>query len=253
MAINLRKGQKVDLTKNNPQLKKIVIGLGWEVNAANFDLDASAFLLGTDGKVTNGGDFIFYNNLKHSSGAVEHLGDNLIGADTGDAEEILIDLAKIPAEIAKIDFAVTIFEAEERQQNFRQIKNAFIRVLDATNNSELLRYNLNEDFTIETAVIVGELYRHGGEWKFSAIGTGFSGGLAALGRNYGLKTENKTASISVALYPAVKIDIKKLAAMKNSTLSDIVNDALKIYIESHRQEIKQYDDKIKNAGGKIYG
>lgn len=244
MAINLRKGQKIAL----PKLEKIIVGLGWEVGA-KFDLDAAAFLLGADGKVTGDGDFIFYNNLRHWSGGVEHCGDNLIGAYSGDAEEIRVDLAKVPAEIEKISFAVTIFESEERGQNFRQIKSAFIRVFDAANGAEILRYNLAEDFTIETAVIAGELYRHGGDWKFSAIGTGFSGGLAALGRNFGVKTENKTASISVALYPAVKLDIKKLAAMRKTTLSEIVNDALKIYIEAHRQEIKQYDDRVKNSGG----
>ena len=202
MAINLQKGQKIAL----PNLEKIIVGLGWKIDGAKFDLDATAFLLGADGKVTGEGDFIFYNNLRHWSGAVEHCGDNLIGADVGDAEEIRVDLAKVPAEIEKISFAVTIFESEERGQNFRQMKNAFIRVADA-NGAEILRYNLAEDFTIETAVIAGELYRHGGDWKFNAIGTGFSGGLAALGRNFGVKTENKTASISVALYPAVKLDI----------------------------------------------
>ena len=249
MAVNLHKGQKIDLTKQNPRLKKIIVGLGWKVGSANFDLDASAFLLSADGKVTGESDFIFYNNLHHWSGAVEHLGDSLIGANTGDAEEICVDLEKIPAEISRVAFAVTIFESEERGQNFRQIKNAFIRIVDAETGAELLRYSLDEDFTIETAVVAGEIYRHGGEWKFSAIGTGFSGGLAALGRNFGVKTENKTTRISVALYPAVKLDIKKLAAMKSCTLSEIVNDALKLYIEAHRQEIKIYDDSVKNSGG----
>jgi len=249
MAINLRQGQKVDLTKNNPHLKKIFVNLGWNTNGnANFDLDSSAFLLGADGKVTGDGDFIFYNNLKHKSGAVEHFGDDLSDGNGGKVEEIQIDLEKVPAAISKIAFAVTIHEAEERKQNFRQVKNSFIQILDAVNGSELIRYDLQENFSIETAIIAGEIYRHHGEWKFNAIGTGFSGGLAALGRNFGIKTENKTESISVALYPAVKLDIKKLAAVRKTTLSEIVNDALKIFIDAHRQEIKQYDDFIKNEG-----
>ena len=190
MAVSLKKGQKVDLTKTNPGLAKIVVGLGWDVNKydgqKDFDLDAAAFLLGENGKVTNDGDFIFYNNMKHTSGSVEHLGDNLTGAGEGDDERIKIDLAKVPADIAKIDFTVTIHEAEERKQNFGQVSNAFIRIMDETNNNELIRYDLGEDFSVETAVIVGELYRNAGEWKFNAIGSGFAGGLAALGKNFGV-------------------------------------------------------------------
>ena len=190
MAISLKKGQKVDLTKTNPGLKEILIGLGWDINkydgGADFDLDSSVFLLGASGKVASDDDFIFYGNLKHKSGAVEHLGDNLTGAGEGDDEQIKIDLSKVPADVEKIDFTVTIYEAEERKQNFGQVENAFIRVVDATNNKELIRYDLGEDFSIETAVVIGELYRNKGEWKFNAIGSGFGGGLAALGRNYGV-------------------------------------------------------------------
>lgn len=190
MAVSLKKGQKVDLTKTNPGLKEVLIGLGWDTNrydgGHDFDLDAAAFLLGGNGKVTCDGDFVFYNNLKHSSGSVEHLGDNLTGAGDGDDEQIKIDLSKVPAEIEKIDFTVTIHEADERKQNFGQVENAFIRVVDASNNSELIRYDLGEDFSIETAVVVGELYRNNGEWKFQAVGSGFSGGLAALGKNFGV-------------------------------------------------------------------
>ncbi len=248
MAISLQQGQKVDLTKNNPQLKKILVNLGWNTNGnANFDLDSSAFLLGADGKVTNDADFIFYNNLKHKSGAVEHFGDDMSDGNGGKVEKIKIDLEKIPTEISKIAFAVTIYEAEERKQNFRQVKNSFIQIINAATGGELIRYDLKENFSIETAIIAGEIYRHNGEWKFNAIGTGFSGGLAALGRNFGIKTENKTSSISVALYPAVKLDIKKLAAIRKTTLSDVVNEALKKFIEEHRQEIKMYDDFIKNS------
>ncbi len=190
MAISLKKGQKVDLTKTNPGLKNILIGLGWDTNrydgGSDFDLDSAVFLLGADSKVKSGDDFIFFNNLKHASGSVEHLGDNLTGAGDGDDEEIKIDLSKVPAEIEKIAFTVTIYEADTRKQNFGQVENAFIRVFDEQNNKELIRYDLDEDFSIETSVIVGELYRNKGEWKFNAIGSGFEGGLAALGNHFGL-------------------------------------------------------------------
>lgn len=190
MAVSLKKGQKVDLTKGNPNLSKILIGLGWDTNkydgGADFDLDAAAFLLGANGKVTSDADFVFYNNLKHASGSVIHQGDNLTGAGEGDDEQIKVDLAKVPTNIEKIDFTVTIHEAEARKQNFGQVSNAFIRVVDEANNKELIRYDLGEDFSIETAVVVGEIYRNNGEWKFNAIGSGFSGGLAALGRNFGV-------------------------------------------------------------------
>ena len=190
MAISLKKGQKVDLTKTNPGLKNILIGLGWDTNkydgGKDFDLDASIFLLNADGKVNSDDDFVFYGNLKHVSGSVEHLGDNLTGAGEGDDEQIKIDLSKVPANVEKIDFTVTIYEAEERKQNFGQVENAFIRVVNQDTNEELIRYDLGEDFSIETAVVIGELYRNKGEWKFNAIGSGFSGGLASLGKNYGV-------------------------------------------------------------------
>ena len=190
MAVSLRKGQKVDLTKGNPSLKKILIGLGWDVNkydgGFDFDLDAAAFLLGDSGKVSGDEDFVFYNNLKHVSGSVEHMGDNLTGEGEGDDEEIKVDLEKVPANVSKIDFTVTIYDAEVRKQTFGQVSNAYIRVVDDTTGQELIRYDLGEDFSVETAVVVGELYRHAGEWKFNAIGSGFSGGLAALGRNFGV-------------------------------------------------------------------
>ena len=190
MAVNLSKGQKIDLTKGNPGLSKIVVGLGWDINrydgGYDFDLDAAAFLLGANGKVTSDADFVFYNNLKHPSGSVEHMGDNRTGAGEGDDEQILIDLNAVPANIQKIDFTVTIYEADERQQNFGQVSNAYIHVLDETNSRELIRYDLGEDFSIETAMVVGEIYRYQGEWKFNAIGSGFKGGLRALGLNYGV-------------------------------------------------------------------
>lgn len=192
MPINLSKGQKVDLTKGNPGLKKIMVGLGWDVNAydtgSDFDLDASAFLCGANGKCPTDKEFVFYGNLVHPSEAVQHMGDNLTGEGEGDDEQIMVDLTKIPSNIEKIDFTVTIYEAEERRQNFGQVSNAFIRIVDMSTDTELIRYDLGEDFSIETAVVVGELYRHNGEWKFNAIGSGFQGGLAALCARFGIQT-----------------------------------------------------------------
>lgn len=190
MGIVLKKGQKIDLTKNNSSLKKILVGLGWDTNkydgGYDFDLDASAFCCGEDGKVHNDLDFIFYNNLKHSSGAIEHMGDNLTGDGDGDDEQIKIDLSLVPENISKIDFTVTIHEAVERNQNFGQVSNAYVRIVNSETNEEILKYDLGEDFSIETAIVVGEIYRHNGEWKFNAIGSGFQGGLAALCKNFGL-------------------------------------------------------------------
>lgn len=190
MAVSLQKGQKVDLTKTNPGLKKVYVGLGWDTNkydgGNDFDLDAAAFLLGEGGKVTNDGDFIFYNNKKHSSNSVEHLGDNLTGAGDGDDEQLKVNLAEVPQNIQKISFTVTINDADIRRQNFGQVSNAFIRICDEETGQELIRYDLGEDFSIETAIVVGELYRNGAEWKFSASGSGFQGGLAALCNNFGI-------------------------------------------------------------------
>ena len=193
MPINLSKGQKVDLTKKNPGLKNIMVGLGWDVNAfdsgADFDLDAAAFMLGSNGKCPTEKEFIFYGNLEHASGAVKHMGDNLTGEGEGDDEQIKVNLSAVPASVEKIDFTVTIYEAEERRQNFGQVSNAFIRVVDESTGTELIRYDLGEDFSIETAVVFGELYKHNGEWKFNAIGSGYQGGLAALCANYGVDVE----------------------------------------------------------------
>lgn len=193
MPISLKKGQKVNLTKDNPGLKKIMVGLGWDVNAFDtggaFDLDTAAFLLDASGKVTGTQDFVFYGNTKHPSGGVIHQGDNLTGEGEGDDEQIQVDLSKIPAAITKIAFTVTIYEADTRQQNFGQVNNAFIRIVDETKGQELLRYDLSEDFSIETAVIFGELYRNGNEWKFNAVGSGYQGGLAALCAQYGIDAE----------------------------------------------------------------
>ena len=191
MPINLSKGQKVDLTKTNPGLKKVIVGLGWDVNAfdsgADFDLDAAAFMVGANGKCPTEKDFIFYGNLKHPSESVEHMGDNLTGEGDGDDEQIKIDLSKVPANIEKIAFTVTIYDAESRRQNFGQVSNAFVRIFDENTGEELLRYDLGEDFSIETAVVFGELYKNGDEWKFNAIGSGYQGGLAALCNHYGIE------------------------------------------------------------------
>ena len=190
MAVSLKKGQKIDLTKGNPGLTKITVGLGWDVNqydsGAEFDLDASAFLLGANGRVTQDADFIFYSNANHPSGAVVYGGDNRTGAGEGDDEQIFVDLSQIPANIEKIDFTVTIYDADVRRQNFGQVNNAFVRIVDDATGAEIVRYDLEEDFSIETAVVVGEIYRHNGEWKFNAIGSGFQGGLAALCAHYGI-------------------------------------------------------------------
>lgn len=191
MSINLTKGQKIDLTKTNPGLTKALIGLGWDTNrydgGYDFDLDASAFLVGTNGKVNNDLDFIFYNNLEHSSKSVIHTGDNRTGEGDGDDEAIIIDFSKVPSNIEKIAITVTIHDAIQRVQNFGQVTNAFVRVVNDETGSEVLRYDLTEDFSIETALVFCELYRHNGEWKFSAIGSGFQGGLGSLCQNYGLE------------------------------------------------------------------
>ena len=190
MAISLQKGQKVDLTKTNPGLTKLVVGLGWDTNkydgGSAFDLDAAAFVLTESGKIGTDKDFVFYGNLKHPSEAVIHLGDNLTGEGDGDDEQIKVDLSKVPESVQKVSFAVTIYDAETRKQNFGMVSNAFIRLVDEASNTELMRYDLGEEFSIETAVVVAEIYKNGTEWKFNAIGSGFQGGLKALCNNFGI-------------------------------------------------------------------
>lgn len=189
MAISLVKGQKIDLTKGN-NLQKAVIGLGWDTNkydgGLEFDLDASAFLVDANGKAQNEYDFLFYNNLKHPSGGVIHTGDNRTGEGEGDDEQIIIEFSKVPPEVNTIAITVTIHDAINRSQNFGQVSNAFVRVVNEDTNEELMRYDLTEEYSIETAMVVCELYRNNGEWKFNAIGSGFQGGLDSLCRNYGL-------------------------------------------------------------------
>ncbi len=190
MAIQLSKGQRIDLTKNDPGLKKITIGLGWDVKhfdgGQDYDLDASVFLLDATGKCRNELDFIFYNNLQSPDGSVVHTGDNRTGEGDGDDESINIDLPNVPKNVERIAITVTIHDADVRGQNFGQISNAFVRLVNEETGSEILRYDLGEDFSIETALVFCEIYRHNGEWKFSAIGSGYQGGLQSLVRAYGL-------------------------------------------------------------------
>jgi tellurium resistance protein TerD len=190
VAITLSKGQKVDLTKTNPGLSKVMVGLGWDTNkydgGNDFDLDASIFLLDSNGKCASEKDFVFYNQLIGGNGSVEHTGDNLTGEGDGDDEQVKVNLGSVPVAVEKISFVITIHDAEARNQNFGQVSNAFVRIVNQDNNEEIIRYDLGEDFSIETAIIVGELYRHNGEWKFSAIGSGYQGGLARIATDYGL-------------------------------------------------------------------
>jgi tellurium resistance protein TerD len=190
MTVSLSKGGNVSLNKEVPGLKRILVGLGWDGRAtdgAAFDLDASVFLLKDEGKVRNDSDFVFYNNLKSIDGSVEHLGDNTTGAGDGDDEVIKINLEAVTPDIAKIAFAVTIHEADARNQNFGMVGNAYIRVVnDSTTGTEITKFDLSEDYSTETAMIFGEIYRHSGEWKFKAVGQGFNGGLEPLAKKYGV-------------------------------------------------------------------
>ena len=184
MAISLTKGQKTNLTKENPDLEKIIASLGWDDETIDFDLDISAFLLNAEEKVTKDEDFIFYNNMESETKAVIHTGSNR--TNDGNNETITVDFSKIPSNVEKIAIIVTIHEAGERQQNFGQISSAFIRIINESSSEEILRYDLAEDFSIETAIIIAELYKSNGEWKFRAVGSGFQDGLNALCRHFGV-------------------------------------------------------------------
>ena len=189
MAISLSKGGNVNLSKEAPGLNKIVVGLGWDARAtdgAAFDLDASAFLVKLDGKVRSDSDFCFYNNKVVADGAVQHAGDNTTGAGEGDDETIKVELSKIPADLDKVVFAVTIHEADARKQNFGQVNHAYIRVTNAEGGQEIARYDLSEDASVETSMIFGEIYRIGADWKFKAVGQGFAGGLGPLASSFGV-------------------------------------------------------------------
>ncbi|MEU5805422.1 MULTISPECIES: TerD family protein [unclassified Streptomyces] len=189
MGVSLSKGGNVSLTKAAPNLTAVLVGLGWDARTTtgvDFDLDASAILTNDQGKVTSDSNFVFFNNLKSPDGSVEHTGDNLTGEGEGDDEAIKVNLAGVPADVAKIVFPVSIYEADSRQQSFGQVRNAYIRVVNQADNTELARYDLSEDASTETAMVFGELYRNGAEWKFRAIGQGYASGLAGIARDFGV-------------------------------------------------------------------
>lgn len=189
MPISLTKGGNINLSKEAPGLSKITLGLGWEKRVTagtEFDLDASAFLITEAGKVRSDADFIFYKQTTSTCGSVQHSGDNRTGEGSGDDEKVHVDLSKIPADVQKVVFTVTIYDHQTRNQNFGMVSNAYIRVLDQGNGNEIARYDLSEDASTVTAMIFGELYRHNGEWKFKAVGQGFSNGLAEMARNFGV-------------------------------------------------------------------
>jgi tellurium resistance protein TerD len=187
--VSLSKGGNVSLSKQAPGLTAVLVGLGWDARSttgADFDLDASALMLDANGKILSDAHFVFFNNLTSPDGSVEHTGDNLTGEGEGDDEAIKVNLAGVPAEVDKVVFAVSIYDAEARQQSFGQVRNAFIRVVNQADNRELTRYDLSEDASTETAMIFGELYRNGAEWKFRAVGQGYSSGLAGIARDFGV-------------------------------------------------------------------
>jgi len=189
MGISLSKGGNVSLSKTDPSLKNVIVGLGWDArptDGADFDLDASAFMVKEDGKVRSDSDFIFYNQTKSTCGSIEHTGDNRTGAGDGDDEAVIVLLDKIPTDVQRVVFCVTIHDADIRKQNFGQVSHAFVRVVNKDSNNEVARYDLSEDASIETAMVFGEIYRHSGEWKFKAVGQGYAGGLAALAKQYGI-------------------------------------------------------------------
>lgn len=193
MSVSLSKGQRVDLTRGRPSLKNILVGLGWDINhydgEADFDLDASVFMVKENDKVGKDEDFIFYGNLEHSSKSVKHMGDNRTGEGDGDDEVIKIKLDKIPSDYKTLAVTVTIYDAESRLQNFGMVENAYVRVVDEETGEELMRFDLSEDFSTETALVVAEIYKHNGEWKFKAVGSGYNGGLKALCNQYGIDAE----------------------------------------------------------------
>ncbi|MEU1625243.1 TerD family protein [Streptomyces sp. NPDC020096] len=189
MGVSLNKGGNVSLTKEAPNLTAVQVGLGWDARTttgADFDLDASALLTNAAGKVLTDQHFVFYNNLKSPDGSVEHTGDNLTGEGEGDDEVINVNLVAVPPEVDRVVFPVSIYEAEDRQQSFGQVRNAYIRVVNQADNRELARYDLTEDASTETAMVFGELYRNGGEWKFRAIGQGYASGLRGIAQDFGV-------------------------------------------------------------------
>ena len=189
MSVSLSKGGNVSLSKQAPGLTAVTVGLGWDVRTttgADFDLDASALALNSTGKVVSDQYFVFYNNLTSPDGNIQHTGDNLTGEGEGDDEQINVNLAALPADVDKVVFAVSVYDAEARQQNFGQVRNAYIRVINQAGGAEIARYDLSEDAATETAMVFGEIYRHGAEWKFRAVGQGYASGLAGIAKDYGV-------------------------------------------------------------------
>lgn len=188
-SVSLSKGGNVSLSKVAPNLTMVTFGLGWQVrqtSGADYDLDASAIVVDQSGRVLSDSYFVFFNNLVSPEGAVRHLGDNLVGGAGGDDEQISVELRELPAHAAKVVFAVSIYDAEARRQAFGQVRNAFIRVVDGNTGVEVARYDLTEDASTETAMIFGELYRYGGEWKFRAVGQGYAAGLRGIALDFGV-------------------------------------------------------------------
>jgi tellurium resistance protein TerD len=189
VGVSLSKGGNVSLTKAAPGLTAVVVGLGWDVRTTtgtDFDLDASAIMADANGKVVSDAHFVFFNNLKSPDGSVEHLGDNLTGEGEGDDEQVKVQLSTVPAEVDKIVFPVSIYDGNNRSQSFGQVRNAFIRIVNQADNAELARYDLTEDASTETAMVFGELYRNGAEWKFRAVGQGYASGLAGIAKDFGV-------------------------------------------------------------------
>jgi len=189
MGVSLTKGGNVSLSKEAPGLTAVLVGLGWDARTTtgtDFELDASAIMVNADGKVLSNSHFIFFNNTTSPEGSVEHTGDNLTGEGAGDDEAIKVNLASVPAEVDKIIFPVSIYEAETRSQGFGQVRNAFIRIVNQTGGTEIARYDLTEDASTETAMVFGELYRNGADWKFRAVGQGYASGLSGIARDYGV-------------------------------------------------------------------
>lgn len=190
MALTLQKGANLSLTKEAPGLTRATVGLGWDARSTDgsaFDLDASAILVGADGKVRGNSDFVFYGQTQDADGSVVHQGDNLTGEGDGDDEQIVVDLTKVPADVERVVFTASIYEADQRSQSFGQVRNAFIRVVDAGSDNEVVRYDLSEDYATETALVFAELYRNNGDWKFKAVGQGYSNGLAGIAGDFGVQ------------------------------------------------------------------
>jgi tellurium resistance protein TerD len=190
MALTLQKGANLSLTKEAPGLTRAVVGLGWDARSTDgsaFDLDAAALLIGADGKVRGSTDFVYYGQLADADNSVVHQGDNLTGDGDGDDEQIIVDLTKVPADVERVVFTASIYEAEKNNQSFGQVRNAFIRVVDGDSDSEVVRYDLSEDYATETALVFAELYRNNGDWKFKAVGQGYANGLAGIAGDFGVQ------------------------------------------------------------------